>query len=172
MGEMGAGVRQLMMVAAAGIAVAGSAAAQPVGDVAGLEAPALLRGFGAMSQHSATPTATPVMLFHYFNVGPDCRATEVTIRLVTPPAHGAVSFRDGQERPFAGGEPLFSGADPRARCEDRLAPTKDAVYTPAPGFAGDDSFVVEISEAGVTASDAVEVQVLSFGKPFRARYPR
>ena len=170
---MGAGVRRLMMAAAAGTALAGAAQAQPPGgDVAGLEAPAIVRGSGAMSQHSATPTATPVMLFHYFNVGPDCRATEVTIRLVTPPAHGEVAFHDGQERPFAGGEPLFGDGDPRARCENRLAPTKDAVYTPAPGFAGDDSFVVEISEDGVTASDAVDVQVLSFGKPFRARYPR
>jgi hypothetical protein len=96
----------------------------------------------------------------------------VTFRLTTPPAHGMVTFVDGQERPVAGGQPLFAHGDPRARCDDRLAPTKDAFYTPAPGFSGEDSFVVEASEAGAVASDAVDVAVLSFGKPFRAHYPR
>jgi hypothetical protein len=170
---MGQGRHRLICAAAALIATAaGAASAQGDYVVTRLEAPAIVRGAGAMSQHSATPAATPVMLFHYFNVGGDCRPTEVTIRLATPPAHGAVTFADGQERPLSAGEPLFGAGDPRARCADRLVSTKDAVYTPAPGFSGDDSFVVEISEAGVTSSDAIDVQVLAFGKPFRAHYPR
>jgi hypothetical protein len=161
-----------MMAVAALIAGAAGASAWGGDVVTQLEAPAIVRGEGAISQHSATPTATPVMLFHYFNVGADCRPTEVTIRLASPPAHGAVTFADGQERPISGGEPLFTAGDPRVRCADRLVATKDAVYTPAPGFAGDDKFVVEISEDGAVSSDDIDVQVLAFGKPFRAHYPR
>jgi hypothetical protein len=168
---MGVNLSPLTCLAGALLA-AGAAAAQENYAVARLEAPAIVRGSGAMSQHSATPTATPVMLFHYFNVGADCRPSEVTIRLATPPAHGTVTFADGQERPVSGGEPLFAPGDPRARCDNRLAPTKDAVYTPAPGFAGDDKFVVEISEDGAVSSDDIDVQVLAFGRPFRAHYPR
>ena len=96
----------------------------------------------------------------------------MSFRLATPPAHGEVTFVASQNRPFADGRPLFVGGDPRARCADRLVPTRDAIYTPAPGFSGQDSFVIEASEAGTVASDAVDVSVLSFGKPFRARYPQ
>jgi hypothetical protein len=153
-------------------AVASAVAAQPVDEVTRLEAPALMRGDGAISQRSATPSDQPLLLFHYFNVATDCRPSDVTFRLATPPAHGTVGFVASQNRPFAGGRPLFAAGDPRARCADRLVPSRDAVYTPAPGYAGQDSFVIEVSEGGTVTSDAVNVLVLSFGKPFRAAYPR
>lgn len=159
-------------VGAAFAAAGGVALAQPEDQVTRLEAPALVRGDGAISQRSATPSGQPLLLFHYFNVGPDCGPSEVSFRLATPPAHGTVSFVSSQSRPFADGRPLFAAGDPRARCADRLAPTKDAVYTPAPGFSGQDSFVIEASEGETVTSDAVNVLVLSFGKPFRARYPQ
>jgi len=150
----------------------GMASAQPADQVTRLEAPALMRGDGAISQRSATPSGQPLLLFHYFNVAPDCRPSDVSFRLATPPAHGTVSFLASQNRPFTDGRPLFAVGDPRARCVDRLVPTKDAVYAPAPGYAGQDSFVIEVSEGGTVTSDAVNVLVLSFGKPFRAAYPR
>ncbi len=168
---MGDSKRRLAWAGAALVAAAGVAWAQPKETVARLEAPALMRGAGAISQRSATLSGAELLLFHYFNVGPDCGPTEVSFRLATPPAHGAVTFVTSQNRPFADGHPLFAGGDPRARCGDRLVPTKDAIYTPAPGFSGQDSFVIEVSEAGTVASDAIDVSVLSFGKPFRARYP-
>ena len=153
-------------------ATAGAAAAQSADQVTRLEAPALMRGDGAISQRSATPSGEPLLLFHYFNVAPDCRPSEVSFRLATPPAHGAVSFLASQNRPFTDGRPLFADSDPRTRCADRLVPSRDAVYTPAPGFSGQDSFVIEVSERDAVTSDAVNVLVLSFGKPFRARYPQ
>jgi hypothetical protein len=153
-------------------AAAGAAVAQSADQVTRLEAPALMRGDGAISQRSATPSDQPLLLFHYFNVGPDCRPSDVSFRLATPPAHGTVSFLASQNRPFSDGRPLFTVSDPRTRCADRLVPTRDAVYTPAPGFSGQDSFVIEVSEGEALTSDAVNVLVLSFGKPFRARYPR
>jgi len=153
-------------------AAAGAVAAQPADQVTRLEAPALMRGDGAISQRSATPSDQPLLLFHYFNVAPDCRPSDVSFRMATPPAHGTVSFVASQNRPFTDGRPLFAGSDPRARCADRLVPTRDAVYTPAPGYSGQDSFVIEVSEGGTVTSDAVNVLVLSFGKPFRARYPQ
>lgn len=156
-------------------AVAGGAWAQPdeqAGDVvARLQAPAIMRGAGAFSQRSATPAGVPVVLFHYFDVGRDCRATEVTFRVTSPPAHGEVTFVPAQNRPFTDGHPLFADDDPRSRCDDRLAPSRDAIYTPAPGFSGQDSFVIEVAEDGTVAQDAVDVSVLSFGKPLRTRYP-
>ncbi len=153
-------------------AAASGAAAQSADQVTRLEAPALMRGDGAISQRSATPSGQPLLLFHYFNVGDDCRPSEVSFRLATPPAHGTVSFLASQNRPFTDGRPLFAVSDPRARCADRLVPSRDAVYTPAPGFSGQDSFVIEVSEGETVTSDAVNVLVLSFGKPFRAAYPR
>ena len=170
---MGERKRRLACIGAAlTVAAAGAATAQTDETVARLEAPAIVRGAGAFSQRSATESGARVLLFHYFNVGPDCGPTEVSFRLATPPAHGAVTFVASQNRPFADGRPLFAAGDPRARCADRLVPTRDAIYTPTPGFAGQDSFVIEASEQGTVASDAVEVSVLAFGKPFRARYPQ
>jgi len=174
MGEMGMAWRRSRWVGAAlAAAVAGAAFAQ--GDdaaVTRLEAPALMRGDGAISQRSATPAGKQLLLFHYFNVGRDCGATDVTFRLTSPPAHGEVTFVASQNRPYSDGHVLFASGDPRARCADRLVPTRDAIYTPAPGFSGEDSFVVEASEDGAVDSDTVSVLVLSFGKPFRARYPQ
>ena len=169
---MGATGRSWVWVGAALIgAVAGAAWAQADDTVARLEAPAVMRGAGTFSQRSATPAGTPVLLFHYFDVGPDCRATEVAFRLATPPAHGVVTFAASQNRPFKGGRPLFADGDPRARCANELAPTRDAIYTPAPGFSGEDSFVIEATEGDSVAQDTVDVSVLSFGKPLRTRYP-
>jgi hypothetical protein len=159
-------------VAAALAAVAGAALAQTDASVTRLDAPALMRGDGAITQRSATLAGKQLLLFHYFNVGPDCGATEVAFRLTTAPAHGEVRFVAGQNRPYTDGHALFAGDDARARCANRLVPTTDAVYTPAPGYSGEDSFVVEASEDGTTASDTVSVRVLSYGKPFRARYPQ
>lgn len=170
---MGDARRHLSWLAATLIAAAaGAVVAQPADQVTRLEAPALMRGDGAISQRSATPADKPLLLFHYFNVAPDCGPSEVSFRLAAPPAHGTVSFVASQNRPFAAGRPIFGPDDPRARCDDRLVPSRDAVYTPAPGYSGQDSFVIEAAEGGTVASDAVNVLVLSFGKPFRAAYPR
>jgi hypothetical protein len=79
--------------------------------------------------------------------------------VTTPPAHGTISFEDGEERPWSGGRPLFGASDPRAACGNRLAATKDGVYAPAPGFSGHDSLTVQFTEDGVAFTDTIEISV-------------
>jgi hypothetical protein len=165
----------LRTVAGVGAAVLTAAAApaspQPDDDTV-LGIPAIVRGAAAIRQHSITASESPVVLFHYFNIGRDCEPTQVVLRIVTPPDHGEVAFVDGEERPFAEGRPLFAAGDPRARCADRLVATRDAVYTPAAGFSGEDSFVIEAAEAGQIFSDTVGVSVLSLSAQRRVKTAR
>jgi hypothetical protein len=165
-------VQTITGVGAAGL-MAAAALAQPRSgaqdDDTVLGIPAIVRGAPAIQQHSITVSETPVLLFHYFNVGADCEPTHVAFRITTPPGHGAVEFQDGEERPFTQGHPLFPADDPRSRCASRLVATKDAVYTPAAGFSGADSFVIEATEAGQTFSDTVGVSVLSLSAHLRVK---
>jgi len=164
--------RALLMIVGVGAAVLTAAAApaapQPDDDTV-LGIPAIVRGAAAIRQHSITASESPVVLFHYFNIGRECEPTEVVFHIATPPGHGAVAFVDGEERPFAEGRPLFAAADPRARCADRLVATRDAVYTPSAGFSGEDSFVIEAAEAGQTFSDTIGVSVLSLSAHVRVK---
>jgi hypothetical protein len=38
-------------------------------------------------------------------------------------------------------------------------PTKDGVYTPAPGFTGHDTLTVEFTEAGASFTDTIAISV-------------
>lgn len=158
------------MAGVALVAVAADAAAQGDGLVT-RDASLIVRGAPPVRQQSVTAAGAPVLLFHYFNLGPDCGRTAVTVRLATPPAHGTVDIQDGEERPAWRGRPLYPEDDPRARCGDRLVATRDAIYTPAPGFVGADTMLVEITEAGATTSAAVDVSVLSVGRSAKASDP-
>src|SRR5580658_8327409 len=53
-------------------------------------------------------------LFVYLNVGPDCRATDMTTTVVTPPAHGRLTFTDGLMPPFKYVLAAFAKGDSRA----------------------------------------------------------
>ena len=117
-----------------------------------------------------TAMGAPVALFHYFSLDTDCQPRVVAIRLVEPPEHGEVTFSEGHEPAFAHGEPIYAGADPRARCADRLVGTRDASYAPAPGFSGHDRLVVEFTDRGEVFTDAIEVNVEQL-KPAPPRPP-
>lgn len=80
-----------------------------------------------------TPQATPVTVFHYFAVGPDCAQRPVSITVIDPPAHGRLALSEGAEPAVYAGRPLWGDSDPRVRCLDRLVPTRDGAYAPDPG---------------------------------------
>jgi hypothetical protein len=107
-----------------------------------------------------TLAETPVVLFHYFNLAPDCGPSAVTIRLVEPPAHGDVAFIDGEERPYVHGHSIFADGDPRTACSGQLVTTRDATYTPAAGFVGADRMVLEFREGDRAFSDVIAVEVI------------
>jgi hypothetical protein len=150
-----------------GLGLAGLGAAAPAGpqpatdpDQAGVGAPLAARGLPIASQRVSTAVCEPVVVLHYLDVDGACAPTAAALRLVEAPAHGVVTFEQGWERPSRRGRPLFESGDPRSVCSDRLAPARDVVYAPGPAFAGQDRFVVEITEAGQSFTDAVVVEVV------------
>jgi hypothetical protein len=138
-------------------AAAGGAHSQAEDVDAG--APVFARGAPISQQDVNTAVGRPVLLFHYVHIDADCGPTTMAIAVTTPPAHGTVSFEDGEERPWSGGRPLFGPGDPRAACGNRLAATKDGVYAPAPDFSGHDALTVQFTEDGVAFTDTIEISV-------------
>ncbi len=154
------GLAQGMAAGLGGVVLATLAgAAWPQGEDIGAGAPVFGRGAPISQQDVNTEAGRPVTLFHYVRIDGGCAPTPVTIRLAVPPAHGAFTLEDGEERPWSGGHPLFDSADARAHCGDRLAATKDGVYTPAPGFTGHDTLTVEFTEAGGAFTDTITISV-------------
>ena len=145
----------------AGMALAAIAAVdvRSQGEDVDAGAPVFARGAPVSQQDANTEVGRPVLLFHYVHIDADCGPTAMAIAVTTPPSHGTVSFEDGEERPWFGGRPLFGPGDPRAGCGNRLADTKDGVYTPAAGFSGHDSLVVKFTEAGAAFSDTIDISV-------------
>jgi hypothetical protein len=141
------------------VAMAAAGAARSQGEAVGAGPPVMARGAPVSRQDANTEAGRPVLLLHYVHIDAGCGPIPVAIRLTTPPQHGSVSFDDGEERPWWHGQPLFGPGDPRAPCGDRLAATKDGVYTPAPGFIGHDTLVVEFTENGAVFSDTIDVSV-------------
>jgi len=169
---------RLLAALAVGGAVMAAAAAwadgAPLGadDVVFGETPALDAGALKVSAEVVyTAVGKPVLLFHYFGVGGDCQPTAVGVRLVEPPAHGAVTFREGAEPPIRAGRPIYADGDPRARCIDQLVATRDGLYAPDVGFEGHDRVVVEFSEGGAAFTDAIDVNVVSL-KPGKVEWRR
>lgn len=151
------GLAQGVAAALAGAALAGAAVAQDENIGAG--APLMARGAPISQQDVNTDAGRPVLLFHYVHIDAACGPTAIAVRLTAEPAHGTFTLENGEERPWWGGHPLFAAGDPRARCGNRLAATRDGVYTPALGFTGRDTLTVEFTEAGVAVTDAISVLV-------------
>jgi hypothetical protein len=154
---IGAGLAGAVLVSAVLAIAAAAALAQP--EDIGPRVPMIASGAPIGHQDESTEVGRPLLLFHYVHIDGHCGPTPMAIRLATPPAHGAVAFADGEERPFSEGHPMFGPADPRAHCGNRLAATRDAVYTPAPGFAGHDALAVEFTENGTSFTDTIDVSV-------------
>jgi hypothetical protein len=150
------------------LALAGPARADPptLEEAISGEAPSIDAGaYRASSEVLYARAGAPVILFHYFAVGPDCEARPAEVTLAEPPAHGRIAFSDGAQPPMAGERPLWGDGDPRARCAGRLVATRDATYVSDPGYAGLDHLAVTFREAGASFTDAIEVNVVKLGAP-------
>jgi len=137
--------------------LAGGVSAQ--GEDVGAGAPVFARGAPVSQQDVNTEAGRPILLFHFVHIDGACGPTAMAIRLTTEPAHGTFAIKEGEERPWSDGHPLFEPSDPRAHCGNRLAPTKDGLYTPAPGFTGHDTLTVEFTESGQTFTDTIDISV-------------
>jgi hypothetical protein len=146
-------------LAGAGLAALAAAPARPQSDDVSAGVPMIAASAPISHQDESTEVGRPLLLFHFVHIDAACGPTPMSIRLTTAPSHGGVAIEDGAERPWSKGRPMFGPDDPRAHCGNRLAATKDAVYTPAHGYAGHDTLVVEFTEAGTTFSDTIDVAV-------------
>ena len=78
------------------------------------------------------------MAFHYDPVSQACRSLgPVTINLVMPPQHGALSTARGTAHP------QFGRSSAYAACDRRRVPGLQVFYRSEPGYTGPDSWVVE-----------------------------
>ena len=145
-------------LAGAFLAVAAEPAWPQPGDI-GPRVPMIASGAQISHQDESTEVGLPLVLFHYVHIDADCGPTPMTIRLTAPASHGAVAFESGEERPWSNGRPIFGPGDRRAHCGNRLAATRNAIYTPAPGFAGHDTLTVEFTEDGTSFTDTIDVSV-------------
>lgn len=153
MGRAGTGLAGALL---ATLAVSGALAQ---GEEVGAAAPLIARGAAVTHQDVNTAAGLPVTLFHYVHIDAGCEPAPVAIRPASPPQHGTLSLGDGEERPWAEGHPLFDAGDPRAACANRLAATRDGVYTPAAGFRGHDTLAVEFTDAGQSFTDTIDIAV-------------
>ena len=160
-------MRTMSLLVLAALGLAGVARADsPTGEDAVTGVPAIDAGaFRIASEVLYARAGTPVTLFHYFAVRPDCEAAQAQVSLTQAPAHGKVAFSDGAQPPVSGLTPLWSRDDPRAHCVDQLVATRDAVYVPDPTFAGHDELVVTFQEGGASFTDAIEVNVMQIKPP-------
>jgi len=86
-----------------------------------------------------TPKNTAVHLGEFFSVMPDCTIKGVdTFQVVKGPAHGKVT--SVRSKVVVG----FGASSPVAGCNGRQVMSTNAVYTPAPGYIGRDSAVLEV----------------------------
>ena len=153
--------RAVQLIGVVALLAASSPRADPV-ETAAAGAPAIDAGaFRISAEVLYTPAGVPVTVFHYFAVGADCGPTPVDITITTPPAHGQVALSTGAEAPMWAGKPLWTGADPRSRCLDRLVTTRDGAYAPDPGFSGHDQLTVTFTEGASSFTDAIEVNVVT-----------
>ena len=90
----------------------------------------------------------------FTSVRPDCTAGPLpVIRLVTPPAHGNVTMKEGRLR-----------ATNLKQCLGMEVPAFIAIYRSAKDFIGEDNFILEVKGAGgKTQIQRITVTVSSAG---------
>jgi hypothetical protein len=78
-------------------------------------------------------------LDYFLSVNPDCSSNGYPqIRVVTPPAHGAITSTPGE------GYSNFPSGNSRIACNARKIPVTFVHYRPVPGFAGTDTATIEV----------------------------
>ena len=93
--------------------------------------------------------------FHYDPVSHACRSLgPVTINLVAPPQHGALSTARGSARP------QFGPSSAYAACDRLRVPGLQIYYRSEPGYTGPDSWVVErVTPTGEARQFRIHVSV-------------
>lgn len=85
------------------------------------------------------PSGQPQQIFFIAHLEPDCRPLPMgTSALLESPAHGRVTLQRGVDFPY------FSANNPRSQCNTRRVPGNKLIYQSAPGFVGEDGFVIEL----------------------------
>ncbi len=81
----------------------------------------------------------------------NCRPMEPSsLTLLEPATYGEIRFTRSSDYP------TFPEFNPRAKCNGRKLPSTSIIYSPAPGFTGEDTVAIEFTDA--------------FGAPSRIRY--
>ena len=92
------------------------------------------------------PAGGRLELGGHMSVNPDCTTlSEPTIRVTTPPTHGATIIHKG--RSF----PSFPDSNPRNVCNTRRVPSVIIDYKPEAGFVGSDYVAIEVFYEGGTS---------------------
>ena len=91
----------------------------------------------------------------YLAINPDCSLVAYpTVRLVSSPANGVVSLKQGKAFPF------FPAVNPRSACNRTRVPAILLEYRPNQGFVGSDSFEVNaIFPIGAERADTFNITV-------------
>jgi hypothetical protein len=96
------------------------------------------QGYGDVHISKAALSGQQVRVWWATLLNPDCTAAgTLTTQLVQPPKHGTLSLSD------EGFFPDFQPPNPRAACDTRKSPGKQAFYTSVDGFHGRDKLVLQ-----------------------------
>lgn len=96
-------------------------------------------------------------LFDYVNAGPDCQATDVTVTLAQPPAHGKLIVNQVTVPVFPRLKAALPKGDPRAACA--TLPIQQGFYRPDYDYLGRDHMAVSFQEGDASFTDVIEVDV-------------
>lgn len=131
------GVRMSRIVLAAVLALGGSTVLGAQTYVVHRLAPNP-EGYGQVRIEKAALPGQEVRVWWAMTLNPDCTpGAAMTAQIVQPPRHGTARLSDD---PFY---PNFVAPNPRAACDAKPAPGKQAFYTAEAGFHGHDKFVLQ-----------------------------
>jgi hypothetical protein len=101
------------------------------------------------SDSKLTQANTPVGLLIYWNLDDKCEPLQFVIKVPTAPRYGRVEVRDAVYSDDYVKARLFSpqnASDARVHCSNPSFAAKEVVYTPTPGYAGQESVDIEIDD--------------------------
>ena len=100
--------------------------------------PAPAKGYEDVHISKAAIAGQQVRVWWATLLNPDCTAAgTMTTRILEEPRHGAATLSDGSFYPN------YTPPNPRAECDTRKSPGKQAFYTPEVTFHGHDKLVLE-----------------------------
>lgn len=101
-------------------------------------APDSANGYGEVHVDKAAIAGQEVRVWWAMALNPDCtKGATMQTDIVQPPRHGSVRLSDDSFYPN------FPAPNPRAACDTKPKPGKQAFYTPQSGFHGHDKIVLQ-----------------------------